>query len=145
MEIRELDEKDISSLIELYVELDGKNLDKENSLKVWREKIQDNKDIKYFGAVEMGKVVSTCYIMIIPNLTHDGAPIGFIENVVTSQNYRRQGLARKVLEAAIEYAKDRNCYKVILQSGAGRTSAHPLYESLGFNSTSKKAFDLRLK
>ena len=112
---------------------------------VWKNEIENNKNIKYYGAVEDGKVVATCYIVIIPNLTAKSRPICFVENVVTDVNHRKQGLARKVLEKAVENAKQCNCYKVILQSGIARKEAHRFYTNFGFNGESKKAFDLRLE
>ena len=50
-----------------------------------------------------------------------------------------------LLELYIAFAKERNCYKVILQSGISRTDAHRFYEHKGFNGTSKRAFDMRLE
>ena len=67
------------------------------------------------------------------------------ENVVTDKDYRKQGLAKKVIEMAENFARENNCYKVILQSNVKRTEAHKFYEGLGFRSDTKKAFDLRLK
>ena len=146
MEIRELAAGDLESLLELYVQLDesNKKLDIEKVRAVWKNEIENNKHIKYYGAVENGKVVATCYSVIIPNLTAQSRPICFVENVVTDVNYRKQGLARKVLEKAVENAKLNNCYKVILQSAVARKEAHCFYENFGFNGDSKKAFDLRL-
>ena len=108
------------------------------------KQIQQNPNIKYFGAVENGKVVSTCYCVIIPNLTNFCQPICFVENVVTDKNYRNQGLGKKVIDKAIETAKKNNCYKVILLSGIARKEAHQFYENLGFSSETKKAFDMRI-
>lgn len=143
MEIRLLNKNDLPSLLQLYVQLDEKNkeLNAENTANIWKE-IEENKNIFYIGAVDGEKVVSTCYLVIIPNLTY-GKAIGFIENVVTDENYRKQGLGRKVINRALKIAKEHNCYKAILQSGIARTQAHEFYKSLGFNGESKKAFDLR--
>ena len=44
---------------------------------------------------------------------------------------------------AVDYARDLNCYKAILQSGIKRTEAHAFYESIGFDGSSKKAFEMR--
>jgi Acetyltransferases len=74
----------------------------------------------------------------IPNLTWDGKSIGFIENVVTDASYRRKGIGKIVVENAIEYAKEQNCYKVVLHSGNKRVEAYKFYEAIGFDSTSKK-------
>lgn len=69
MEIRELNEGDLDSLIELYEQLDPGNtsFSSQDAHAVWKNEIEGNKNIKYFGAVENGKVVSTCYCIIIPN------------------------------------------------------------------------------
>ena len=146
MEIRELTKDDISSLLELYVQLDEANreLSLEKSTEVWTDEIEGNKNIHYFGAIDDGKVVSSCYCVIIPNLTNFNRPICFVENVVTDKKYRKQGLAGKVIKMAVETAKKSGCYKVILQSGIARKEAHQFYENLGFNGNSKKAFDMRL-
>lgn len=148
IQFRLLTEKDLPSLLELYVQLDesNKDLTAQGSLPVWEE-ISKNPNIKYFGAVDTAngdKVVSTCFTMIIPNLTAHGRSICFLENVVTDAAYRKQGLARKVIEMATEDARANNCYKVILQSNCKRTEAHKFYKNLGFDGNLKKAFDLRL-
>lgn len=147
MEIRELTEEDIPSLLDLYVQLaeTNKNVTLEKARDVWMQEIRENKNIKYFGALDKGKVVATCYCAIIPNLTNAARPVCFIENVVTDKDYRKQGLGKKVLEKAIEAAKKNNCYKVILMSGIKRKEAHQFYENLGFSSKTKVAFDMRLE
>ena len=144
MEFRRLTSADLRSLPELYEQLDTDNqCSAEQSERVWKE-IEADENVQYFGAVHDGKVVSTCYAVHIPNLTHKGRGICFVENVVTDKAYRRLGLASRVLDMAITFAKEHHCYKVILQSGSDRTEAHLLYENKGFDGRSKKAFDLRL-
>ena len=146
MEFRRLNISDLKSLLELYQQLD-KDDDQgffEQSESVWQE-IEDNANIHYFGAIDNGKVVSTCYAVYIPNLTRGNRGICFIENVVTDKQYRNCGLASKVIDMAVSFAKDHHCYKVILQSGIARTEAHRFYENIGFDGSSKKAFDMRLQ
>ena len=146
MEFRRLTGSDLPSLLELYRQLDEDDdqLTPEQSSKVWGE-IENNDNIQYFGAVDNGKVVSTCYAVYIPNLTRGGRGICFVENVVTDREYRNLGLAGKVIDMAVAFAGDHHCYKVILQSGASRSEAHRFYEHKGFSGESKKAFDMRLK
>lgn len=145
MEFRTLTGEDLESLLELYRQLDEDDEQStlEQSERLWEE-IDNNPNIQYFGAVDNGKVVSTCYAVYIPNLTRGNRGICFIENVVTDKEYRKLGLASKVIDMAVEFAKEHHCYKAILQSGISRTEAHQFYEKKGFNGTSKKAFDMRL-
>lgn len=145
MEFRRLTEADLQSLLELYKQLqpDDEPASADDSKRVWKE-IEGNPNIRYFGAIDDGKVVSTCYAVYIPNLTRNNRGICFIENVVTDKDYRNRGLASKVIDMAVSYAKEKNCYKVMLQSSAARTDAHRFYENQGFDGDSKKAFDMRL-
>lgn len=145
MEFRRLTEADLQSLLELYKQLqpDDEPASADDSKRVWKE-IEGNPNIRYFGAIDNGKVVSTCYAVYIPNLTRNNRGICFIENVVTDKDYRNRGLASKVIDMAVSYAKEKNCYKVMLQSSAARTDAHRFYENQGFDGDSKKAFDMRL-
>lgn len=145
MEFRRLTEQDLPSLLELYKQLqpDDDFSSIENSKSVWKE-IENNPDIRYFGAIDDGKVVSTCYAVFIPNLTRNNRGVCFIENVVTDKDYRNQGLASKIIDMAVSYAKEKNCYKAILQSGISRSDAHRFYENKGFDGSLKKAFDMRL-
>lgn len=145
MEFRQLTASDLDSLLELYKQLSSNDAEctKERYETVWKE-IEENSNIQYFGAIDDGKVVSTCYAVYIPNLTRGGRGICFIENVVTDKDHRKLGLASRVIDMAVEFAKERDCYKAILQSGKSRKGAHQFYENKGFNGESKKAFDMRL-
>jgi len=143
---REAEQKDLPSILELYKQLnpDDEELAIADAEKIWADVFMD-RGLKYFIAVDLDKVISTCYICIIPNLTRMGRSIGFIENVVTDDAYRRQGIGGKVVKMAVDYARDQNCYKVVLQSGIERKYAHVFYESIGFNGSSKKAFEIRFE
>ena len=135
--------KHLVQILDLYRQLNPEDEPFNGNLdKIW-DKIIDM-DIKYFIAMDDGKLVSTCYLVIIPNLSRKGRSIGFIENVVTDIEYRRKGIGKKVMTRAMAYAKELNCYKVILQSGSKRKEAHNFYESLGFDGDSKRAFEKRL-
>jgi len=137
-------ESEILSLLELYKQLNPEdNMINEFTAKnIWKN--IETQNIKYFIAKENGKIISSCYICIIPNLTRGGKSIGFIENVITDIEYRRKGIGKNIIKNAIKYAKEQNCYKILLQSGNKRANAHGFYESLGFDGESKRAFEMRL-
>jgi len=145
MDYRIGNKKDLTGILELY-----KQLGKSNSSsftvnevnKIWDDNIENN-NINYFIAEEENKILGSLYICIIPNLSNNGKSIGFIENVIIDEKYRSKGIGKKLMEMAIEYAKENNCYKVTLHSGIKRTEAHKFYEKIGFNGGSKRAFELR--
>ena len=144
VEYGELLENELLSLLELYRQLEPNDeiINEITAKNIWE--IIKTQNIKYFIAKDNGKIVASCYICIVPNLTRNGRSIGFIENVITDKEYKGKGIGKNIMENAIKYAKDQNCYKVILQSGNKRIDAHKFYEILGFDGESKKAFDLRL-
>ena len=99
--------------------------------------------MQYFVAKVNGRIIASCYVSVIPNLTRGGKSIGFIENVITDAAYRRKGIGKTIVQHAIAYAKMQNCYKVVLQSGNKRTDAHRFYEFIGFDGETKRAFEIR--
>ncbi|MCL2212109.1 MAG: GNAT family N-acetyltransferase [Treponema sp.] len=144
MDIKIAKKKDLSGILELYEQLHNGNascLTKKEANKIWDE--IDKNNIKYFLAKSDGKVLGSCYICIIPNLTYSGKSIGYIENLITDESNRRKGIGKRLIQKAIEYANENNCYKVVLQSGLKREEAHKFYEKMGFNGKTKIAYELR--
>jgi len=145
MTIRKAIFSDLSELLALYSHLheDDIKVEVTELAQTWKD-IVDSKAFIYLVAEADSILVSSCNISIIPNLTRGGRSIALIENVVTHRDYRRQGLGRLVLEAAIQIARERNCYKMMLMSNSKREDAHSFYHSLGFNSDDKVAFTMQL-
>jgi GNAT superfamily N-acetyltransferase len=136
--------EDLPQILELYTQLlpDENPISINEANRIW-DNIEQH-DIKYFAAKDKGRIISSCYLAIIPNLTRAGKSNGFIENVITDKNYRKQGIGKKVIEMAIAYGKEHNCYKIILQSSYTRKENHTFYEKCGFDGNSKRAFEIRL-
>ena len=134
----------LSGILTLYKQLvpDDQTLDVNEAEKIWEKSEQYG--IKYFVALDGDKVVSTLYLAVIPNLTRSGRSNGFIENVVTNEKYRRKGIGKKLIQMAVEYAKENNCYKIVLLSNAKRKESHVFYESCGFDGKSKQGFEIRV-
>jgi GNAT superfamily N-acetyltransferase len=142
MEIREIKEIELSSLLDLYTQLhesDSSLPDPAINQATWRE-IRQLNNIRYFGAFIDDKLVSTCTISVIPNLTRSCRPYGLIENVVTAKPHRKQGLGTLVLQAALDFAWSRNCYKVMLMTARQDEATLRFYESAGFLRNEKHAF-----
>jgi len=143
IQIRKATNEDIPSLLKLYEELQPLDppIYTDAAISTFEQAI--SRGVTYFVADNSGRIVGSCYIAIIPNITKQCSPIGFIENVVVISDCRRSGIGRKLMNAAIEYAKEQGCYKVTLQSGIKRAEAHKFYESIGFDGGSKRAFEIR--
>jgi GNAT superfamily N-acetyltransferase len=79
-----------------------------------------------------GALVTSCTLIVIPNLTRGGAPYGLIENVVTETAQRGQGFGRAILDAASDRAWDHGCYKIMLSTGSAKPETLAFYEAAGF-------------
>jgi GNAT superfamily N-acetyltransferase len=96
-----------------------------------------------FVAEADGKLVSSCTLVIVPNLTRAARPYGLVENVVTHADYRNRGLARSVLAAALDAAWAADCYKVMLATGSKSPETLRFYEKSGFKQGGKTFFQAR--
>ena len=98
---------------------------------IWKS-IYNDKNLYYIVVKIDGKIVSSCNIAIIKNLTRNLRSYGLIENVITDSNYRKKGHATKALNMAIEIAKDNDCYKIMLLTGSKEKETLKFYEQIGF-------------
>lgn len=74
-------------------------------------------------------IVGTATIWIEPKMIHRFKSVGHIEDVVIDGVYRGQGLGKVLVEELIDFAKKKNCYKVILNCDASKAD---FYEKCGF-------------
>lgn len=89
---------------------------------------------------DSGELSATCYLNLIPNLTRGVSPYAVIENVVTEASLRNTGLGKQLVKHAIQFAWDKGCYKVMLQTGSKREAVHAFYKACGFDAGIKTAF-----
>ena len=143
--IRIAQKEDLKAVLSLYEQLipDEDFSDTDCFMETWKQ-ILDDKRIRCFMAFDGDTPVSTCLITIIPNLVRKQRPFAVLENVVTDKDYRQQGYGKSVVEKAVDYAREKNCYKVLLMSNASRKEAHHFYEKIGFDAEAKKGFYLGL-
>ena len=60
------------------------------------------------------KLVGMITIFVESKLIHGGKSVGHIEDLVVDYEYRGLGIGKRLVEFCKEYAKKRNCYKIIL-------------------------------
>lgn len=139
--IREAERADLRELLELYTQLHDNNLPEMcgELISLW-EGILANKDYHILLGLVGGQIVSTCTMMIIPNLTHGQRPYALVENVLTHREFRKRGYATQVLDAARDMARQERCYKIMLLTGSKEESTLKFYESAGYNRTDKTGF-----
>tara|TARA_B110000908_G_C10264915_1_gene462809 strand:- start:1971 stop:2420 length:450 start_codon:yes stop_codon:yes gene_type:complete len=76
-------------------------------------------------------IVTTITLMREVKFIHGGKYVLHIEDVVVDKNYRGLGYGKKILQHALQYAKDNTCYKIILNCAL---ECEHFYHKLGFKS-----------
>jgi GNAT superfamily N-acetyltransferase len=79
-----------------------------------------------------GEVVGTLQLSFIPNMTFGGGTRAQIEGVRVDRSARGTGIGRRMVEWAIERAREQGCHLVQLTTNKARPDAHRFYEGLGF-------------
>ncbi|WP_119860589.1 GNAT family N-acetyltransferase [Pseudoalteromonas sp. MSK9-3] len=136
--------EDLKGVLALYKELRPHDVELEAHFAKakWGE-LLDDPSMLLVVAERDGELASTCALGLNRSIANGARPFGIIEHVVTSQNFRKQGLSRKVLEYALKLAWQHDCAKVMVLSGEALTSAHRVYESVGFKGGIEKGFVIK--
>lgn len=141
MNIRNARKEDLHQLLELYTQLHGNVVPEfDEKLEMLWNAILDDKNHHVVVGVTGGRIVSSCVVVIVPNLTHDQRPYALVENVITHEACRNRGHATQLLHFARETAARRGCYKIMLMTGSKKESTWLFYERAGYNRTDKTAF-----
>lgn len=85
-----------------------------------------------FIGVAGNVAIATVTLVVVPNLTRNGASYALIENVVTHADHRKRGYARAVIAHAVADAWSAGCYKVMLLTGSKNPATFRFYENCGF-------------
>ena len=77
---------------------------------------------------------SMSYMTIMPTFSHPTGKRAHLMNVYTNSNYRRQGIARRMVTMLIDDAWGKGATEISLDA---TESGRPLYESLGFKDSTE--------
>ena len=137
MEIKRLDINNINEIIELRLKQlkDEGAVDifdlKPNLIKFYTEQLKGN-SFAIFGCFDNDKIIATSSLSFAYKPPYYNCPngkIGLLSSMYVDSSYRRQGLATKMLDKVVEYAKDNDCSLIhITASKMGEL----LYAKYGF-------------
>jgi GNAT superfamily N-acetyltransferase len=86
-------------------------------------------------AVEDGRIVGTNHVLIFRHLARALKPAAIVENMVVDARARGTGVGEKLMDAALNIARRRGCYRLSLTSNRKRPGAHRFYEKFGMRRT----------
>lgn len=141
--IRHAVREDIPNLLDLYEHLTpgDQKPSIDEAAEVFERFMSYRGSAIFLGEVN-GRLVSSCTLVIVPNLTHRARPYGLVENVVTHTDHRHQGFGTQVLDAASDTAWACDCYKIMLMTGSKKPETLAFYLRAGFEQ-SKTGFQKR--
>ncbi len=136
--IRPAELGDISITLSFLDLLSKTKSDKKTASKIFKKFLRSGNYFLFVAEIE-NRIVGTASIFIVPSLQH-GRPWGYIDNVVVDKNFRKKGIGKKLGEVLINFAKEKNCYKIVLTSRFSRPGIHQFWQKLDFK---KHGFSFR--
>ncbi len=61
-----------------------------------------------------------------------GGKVAMLEDMIIAEDYRSQGLGQRLLQAAINFARDQGCLRITLLTDADNDRAQQFYQQHGF-------------
>ena len=128
--IREIEEDDLKNgfLETLDFLRNTGDLDKNKANEILK-KIKQNPNHIIYVAIDNKKIVGSTTLLIEQKFIHDGGLVGHIEDVVVRKDYEGKGIGIKLVTSMLERAKEKNCYKTILDC---KDDVKQFYERIGF-------------
>ncbi|MCV0431147.1 GNAT family N-acetyltransferase [Nitrosopumilus sp.] len=77
------------------------------------------------------KIVGMISMMFLSRLNRDTLEM-YVPELVVLEKYHNQGIGKKLINSCIEFAKEKNCHRIRLESGNSRKNSHEFYKHLGF-------------
>ena len=135
-EIREANPEDLKKIINLLYQLSPpSDEDKEanlNELKQILDKITKDENYSLCVFDNNGEIFGCGLLLIQMNISHGGHPYGHIETIVVDVNHRKKGVGKKIVTYLIEKAREKKCYKVVLDC---KKDNIPFYGKCGLSKT----------
>ncbi len=94
----------------------------------------DHLSVLAFDGHEVIGCASMSFIWIMPTFDHPTGKRAHLMNVYTRKEYRRQGIARKMVGLLIEESRSKGVTEISLDS---TRSGRPLYQSMGFTDSTE--------
>ena len=130
---------EISQIIDLLLDDElGKNRENKADLSTYLKAFEEITADKHQYLMLMLKdeqIIGTFHLTLMPSLSRNATKRGNIEAVRMAKKYRGMGYGQKMIEYAIELAKENGAKMIQLTSDKKRIAAKTFYEKLGFQAT----------
>ena len=115
------------------------------AFELWlRHAIPSKTYLAWVAVSASGEVAAGCGLIVIPwppgPITMDPR-CGFVFNVYTAPSHRKQGLARRMMDAMHDWCRSEGIERVVLNAS---TFGRPLYEGMGYVPTNEPMMRIKL-
>lgn len=90
-----------------------------------------------FVAERAGTPIGLATVHLL-HVVHTDNPVVFLSALVVAEGYRRKGVGRGLVDAATDWARSRQAYRITVASGLARVEAHAFYERMGYEHTARR-------
>ena len=134
--IRKIDESDLENgFLESLDNLrQASNLEHNSAKSILKGILENEKHVIHVAEID-GKVVGSTTLLIEQKFIHNGGFVGHIEDVVVKKGFETQGIGMKLVLSLLDVAKERKCYKTILNC---ENELIQFYEKIGFKQKSNE-------
>ncbi|MBQ5946592.1 aminoglycoside 6'-N-acetyltransferase [Massilia sp. ST3] len=70
----------------------------------------------------------------------DSSPVGFLEGLYVAPGFRKQGIARLLVEKAQQWAREQGCSELASDALLDNTASHAMHLALGFAETERVVY-----
>ena len=114
------------------------NLQQSSAKNILKNILENENHIIHVAELD-GEIVGSTTLLIEPKFIHQGGFVGHIEDVAVKKEFEGQGIGMKLVLSLLDVAKERKCYKTILNCEDELVS---FYEKIGFRQkTNEMRFD----
>ena len=110
------------------------NLEQSSAKNILKNILENENHIIHVAELD-GEIVGSTTLLIEPKFIHQGGFVGHIEDVAVKKEFEGQGIGMKLVLSLLDVAKERKCYKTILNCENGLIS---FYEKIGFKQKSNE-------
>lgn len=131
MEIREIRQHDFEGFKRLmgqFYAFSGETLWDEEKLK---ELLDPAVNLLFLGAFQQDRLVGLLSLTF-GHSSYKTAPFAWCDDLIVDPDYRRQGVAKGLMQKAAEEARSRQCSNILLGVGKDETRARDFYASVGY-------------
>ena len=134
LSIRKSTENDIPSILSLLYELERPRPLDDNEVKIFKNKIRDyfsNSQKTILVAEKEKVIVGIVSILYLQRLNRAKMEM-YIPELIVTEKLRYSGIGKKLIQYCMDIAKEKDCYRIRLESGNSRKESHKFYKSIGF-------------